>query len=148
MPNAVSRVSTPPAGTSGATHSSRRGATGPVAMASPSRSGRGHCTSASVGAAPGRGSYDSHGPGGVGGPAHPPPRRSLGRRLVLAGLLGRVGLLLGAVHRAVGVLRRAVDGVEDQGVRAGVDEVVLRAGGDDDEVALRHLSLAGRESRY
>src|SRR3712207_3750055 len=48
-------------------------------------------------------------PGGGGGglrprPAHgPPPHASFGGGLVLAGLLGRVGLLLGPVHRAVGV---------------------------------------------
>ena len=64
----------------------------------------------------------------VGGPATVLGRAgSGGRRLVLAGLLGRVGLLLGLVHGAVGVLRRAVDGVEDQRVGAGVDEVVLGA---------------------
>src|SRR3712207_9383450 len=113
MPNAVNRVSTPPAGTRGATHSSRRGATALVAMAHPSRSDPGPL----------------HQPAGrcrtwtgvVRPPAAPPaPGGSPSRRLVLAGLLGRVGLLLGRVHRAVGVLRRAVDGVEHERVRAGV----------------------------
>ncbi len=48
------------------------------------------------------------------------------------------------MHHAVGVLRRAVHGVEDQRIGPGVDEVVLRSGGNDDEVALLHLlGLAG-----
>ena len=61
--------------------------------------------------------------------------RSARGRLVLALFLQPVGLFLGLVHRAVGVLRRAVDRVEDQGERPGVDEVVLVAGRDDDQVA-------------
>src|SRR3954464_10847361 len=77
-------------------------------------------------------------PGGGHAGAWPLPA-SFGRRLVLAGLLGLVGLLLGGVHRPVGVLRRAVDGVEDQRGLAGVLEVVLRARRDDDQVALRDL---------
>src|SRR3954447_25040182 len=77
-------------------------------------------------------------PGGGHAGAWPLPA-SFRRRLVLAGLLGLVGLLLGLVHRALGVLRRAVDGVEDQRVLAGVDEVVLLAGRDDDQVALGDL---------
>src|SRR5215217_8486989 len=87
--------------------------------------------------------------GGAPAGARPRPRTTSvgGRRLVLAGLLQPVGLLLGLVHRAVGVLRRAVDGVEDQRVRAGVDEVVLLPGGDDDEVALRHVLLRPRDDR-
>src|SRR5688500_2542855 len=73
---------------------------------------------------------------------------SAGRRgLVLALLLGLVGLLLGLVHRAVGVLRRAVDRVEDQRVGPGVHEIVLLAGGDDDEVALGHLLLRAGDHR-
>src|SRR3954453_13084884 len=92
--------------------------------------------------------------GGAGGPAgggvrrcrSPPPVASRGGWLVLARLLGLVGLLLGLVHRAVGVLRWAVDGVEDQRVLAGVDEVVLRARGDDDEVALGDLPGVARDA--
>src|SRR3954464_7134784 len=85
-------------------------------------------------------------PGGGHAGAWPLPA-SFGRRLVLAGLLGRVGLLLGLVHRAVGVLRRAVDGVEDQRVLAGVHEVVLGAGGNDDQVALGDLLRVARDAR-
>ena len=69
------------------------------------------------------------------------------RRLVLAFLLEPVGLLLGLVHGLVGVLRRAVDRVQDQRVRAGVDEVVLLPGRDDDQVALRHVLLRPRHDR-
>src|SRR3954451_20307808 len=71
---------------------------------------------------------------------------SPGGRLVLAGLLRLVGLLLGVVHRAVRVLRRTVDRVEDQRVLAGVHEVVLRTCGHDDQVALRHLLGAARDA--
>src|SRR6476661_7127857 len=76
------------------------------------------------------------------------PAGSARGRLVLSGRLEPVGLLLGGVHRARGVLRRAVDGVEDQRVRTGVEEVVLPAGGDDDEVALGHAALVARDDRF
>src|SRR4051812_4024954 len=79
-------------------------------------------------------------PGGGHAGAWPLPA-SFRRRLVLAGLLGLVGLLPGLVHRAVGVLRRAVNGVEDQRVLAGVDEVVLPAGGG------YSMAISGRTPR-
>src|SRR3954453_6519482 len=85
-------------------------------------------------------------PGGGHAGAWPLPA-SFRRRLVLAGLLGLVGLLPGLVHRAGGVVLRAVDGVEDQRVLAGVDEVVLRAGGDDDEVTLGDLLRVAGDPR-
>src|SRR3954453_15967292 len=74
-----------------------------------------------------------------------PPPSSRARRLVLAGLFQLVRLFLGLVHGTVGVLRRPVDRVEDQGVLAGVDEVVLPAGGHDGQVALRDLALLARD---
>src|SRR4051812_28333961 len=79
--------------------------------------------------------------------ARPGAGGSAGGRLVLALFLQLVRLFLGLVHRAVGVLRRAVDRVEDQRVLAGVEEVVLLAGGDDDEVTLRDLLLRPRDDR-
>src|SRR5690606_27839842 len=48
------------------------------------------------------------------------------------------GLVLGLVHRAVGVLGRAVHRVEDERAGAGVDEVVPGAGRDGDQVARPH----------
>src|SRR4051812_27634249 len=81
--------------------------------------------------------------------ACPTPRRrfprsvpSVGRRrLVLALLLELVRLLLGLVLRLVGVLGRAVDGVEHQRVDPVVAEVVFLAGRDGDEITLRRVLL-------
>src|SRR5674476_53345 len=56
--------------------------------------------------------------------------RAVDGRLVLAKLLGGIGLFLGGVHGSGCVLGRAVHGVEDEGVGAGIAEVVQRTGGD------------------
>jgi len=61
--------------------------------------------------------------------------RSVDGRLVLAKLLGGIGLFLGGVHGSGCVLGRAVHGVEDEGVGAGIAEVVQRTGGDGHQVA-------------
>jgi len=58
------------------------------------------------------------------------------RWLVLACRLRGVGLGLGGVHGAGGVVRRPVDGGQHQRVGPGVDEVVFGAGGHDDQIAL------------
>ena len=55
---------------------------------------------------------------------------STGRGFVPAGGLGRVRLLLGGVGGLGGVLGRAVDGVEHQGLIPGVAEVVPGPGRD------------------
>src|SRR4051812_23071108 len=69
------------------------------------------------------------------------------RRLVLPLLLQLVGLLLGLVYGLVGVLRRAVDGVEHQRVDPGVHEVVLLPRRDHDQVALLDVLLLPADLR-
>ena len=61
--------------------------------------------------------------------------RAVDGRLVLAKLLGGIGLFLGGVHGSGCVLGRAVHSVEDEGVGAGIAEVVQRTGGDGHQVA-------------
>lgn len=57
------------------------------------------------------------------------------RRLVLARVLELVALLLCLVHRLGVVLAGRVDGDELERHVARVDKLVLRAGGNDDDVA-------------
>src|SRR4051794_37469154 len=76
--------------------------------------------------------------GGATSPSRNPG--STAGRLVLALFLEPVGLFLRLVHCAVRVLRRAVNGVEDERQRALVGEVVLGAGRDHDQIALRDVA--------
>ena len=54
-------------------------------------------------------------------------------------LVRGAGLGAGLVNRAVYVLGRAIDGVEPEGLRAGIDHIVPRALGHDDAVIGLHL---------
>lgn len=66
------------------------------------------------------------------------------RRLVLAVILVLVCLSLVLVNRGRVVLGGGVDGVEDERGLAGVEELVLSSGGNDNEVSsLDSLLLAG-----
>src|SRR5512146_2479296 len=82
---------------------------------------------------------------------HPPGRRPsvVGRGAIsllgrLAGemLLQPLGILLGAMHRAVLVLGRSVQRVQLQRLVSDVPYVVPRAGGDDDRVVALDLGAA------
>jgi hypothetical protein len=77
-------------------------------------------------------------------------RQAAGRgdRQTPAGLFGRravemlflpFGLLFGLLPKAVAVLGRSVDGIEQQRLLAGVDEVMPRARGHDDGMIFLHL---------
>ena len=69
---------------------------------------------------------------------------SSGGRFVLTGLFGGVCVLFGRVYRAISVVGRPVDGVEDERVGTGVAEIVSGAGWHSHQVALIHAGgLAG-----
>lgn len=63
------------------------------------------------------------------------------RRYIDTLFLFAIALLLGAMHRRRLVLRLRVDGVQNQGCGARVEELMLRASRDDHQVAGVHLLL-------
>ena len=72
-------------------------------------------------------------------PLHPHHRSRMLAGLPLENFFRRIRRGLRRLHQLIAVMRRSVDGVELERVMPGADQVVVRAGGDDDAVACPDL---------